>query len=92
MIKMKELTKKQKLDLILEIEYELKNQFKIYGNNIHNRFEWLSILIKQIGDISNSLNKDLDYSTYLKEIIQSITVLIQMYFTFKEKYKINLFD
>ena len=88
----KELTKKQKLEIILEIEYELKNQFKIYGNNIHNRFEWLSILIKQIGDISNSLNKNLDYSTYLKEIIQSITVLIQMYITFKEKYKINLFD
>lgn len=93
---MKELFREQKIILIQEIQKELMNQYNKFGYQTHTIESWFSILLEEIGEIAKAINKmhefdnfDKWYLNYKTEIIQSITLLIQMYF---KPYSINFED
>lgn len=69
--------------LVNEIHLELNNQDKKFPNQQHDIFKWLSIISEEFGEIHKEAleMENLDTYNLKKEIIQTITLLVRLYFT-----------
>ena len=57
----------QFFDRILE---ERDRQDEKWGKQSHNSYEWLVIMLEEIGEMSEALNKDFPVSLLLEELVQ----------------------
>ena len=72
-------------EIINELIHERSNQDKKWGEQNHNQFEWLAILMEEIGEASKELTDCLVLKNhtnllinYRKEMIQVGAVVIAM--------------
>ena len=70
-------------EIIDELIHERSNQDKKWGEQNHNQFEWLAILMEEIGEASKELidskcNHTNLLINYRKELIQVGAVVIAM--------------
>ena len=66
-----------------EIHIELNNQDIKYPNRQHDIFKWLSIISEEFGEIHKEAleMENLDLYKFKNEIIQTISLLVRLYFT-----------